>query len=77
MKPTQETYNKLARVLLITRPEEMTCDEWLDHVGQYAEEILAGRAVPESLSEVHRHMGMCPECTEEFQAILAALRDDT
>jgi hypothetical protein len=75
MKPELETYRKLARLLINTRPEEMTCDEWLEHVGHYVDIVRAGCPVPECLEEVHRHMEMCPECAEEFKAILAALCD--
>jgi hypothetical protein len=76
LKPEPEKFRDLARFLLKTRPEEMTCDEWLDHVGEYAEALLAGGPVPPTLAEVERHMDICPECTEEFRALLAALRDE-
>jgi len=76
MKLDHEKYRKLAGFLLKTRPEEMSCDEWIDRVGEYAERVLAGRPIPASLDEVVRHIEHCPECAEEFQAILAALRED-
>ena len=76
MRPDPEKFRDLARFLLQTRPDEMTCGEWLDQVGEYAEVMLAGRPVPPRLAEVERHMGMCPQCAEEFRAILAALCDE-
>jgi hypothetical protein len=76
MKLDPEKYRNLAGFLLKTRPDEMTCDEWIDHVGEYAELVLAGRPIPPSLDEVVRHIDLCPECAEEFRAILAALRKD-
>ncbi len=76
MKLDPKQYQDLARFLIKTRPEEMTCDEWLEHVGEYAEHVLAGRAAPSSLVEVERHIDLCPECAEEFCAILAAMRDE-
>jgi hypothetical protein len=76
MKPDLEKYRDLARFLLKTRPDEMTCSEWLDCVGEYAEAVLAGRPAPPCLAEVERHMEICPECAEEFRAILAALCDE-
>jgi hypothetical protein len=76
MKLDPDQYEKLARVLLRTRPDEMSCEDWLEHVGAYAEHLLAGRSVPASLAEVEQHMRICPECAEEFRAILASLRDE-
>ena len=75
MKLDPEKYRDLAGFLLKTRPEEMTCDEWIDRVAEYAELVLAGHAIPSSLDDVVRHIDLCPECAEEFQAILAALRE--
>jgi hypothetical protein len=76
MKLDPEKYRKLARTLLATRPDEIPCDEWLDQIGGYADAVLAGRAIPPALCRVQRHMEICPECAEEFQAIVAALRDE-
>jgi hypothetical protein len=76
MKSDPEKYRKLARSLLATRPVEITCDEWLEQVGQYAESVLAGRPVPDCVRHVERHLETCPECAEELDAILAALRDE-
>ena len=61
MKLDHEKYRKLAGFLLKTRPEEMSCDEWIDRVGEYAERVLAGRPIPASLDEVVRHIEHCPE----------------
>jgi hypothetical protein len=76
MKPDPEKYRDLARFLLATRPDEMTCDEWLDRIGEYADAVLAGRPIAPALAQVRQHMEICPECAEEFRAILAALCDE-
>jgi hypothetical protein len=76
MKPDPEKYRELARFLLATRPDEIGCDEWLAQIGEYADTVLAGRPIPVALAEVQRHMETCPECAEEFRAILAALCDE-
>jgi hypothetical protein len=75
MKPESERYRDLARLLIKTRPDDMTCDEWLDRVSAYAETVLAGRSVGPAFADVERHMEHCPGCCEEFNALLAALRD--
>ncbi len=76
MKLDSDQYEKLARVLHKTRPEEMICKDWLDHLAKYTDHVLAGRSIPPSLAEVERHMEICPECTEEFCAIVASLREE-
>ena len=76
MKPELEKFRHLARFLIATRPDEITCDEWLEQVGEYAEAVLAGGAIPLALAQVQRHMDICPECAEEFGAILAVLHGE-
>lgn len=65
---------ELAGVLLATRPDELTCDEWLDRVGGYAEALAAGRPVPPGSELLEHHLAICPECREELDALVAALR---
>ena len=76
MNPDREQFRKLARFLLNTRPDEMTCDEWLERIGEYADIVIAACPVPCSLEDVRQHIELCPECAEEFQAIVAALSDE-
>ena len=71
---TDENLRVLAEVLRITRPDELTCDEWLDRVGAYAEAVAAGAAKPPGSELIDHHLEICPECREEFEALLAALR---
>lgn len=71
---TDEHLFDLAGVLLLTRPDELTCDEWLDLVGAYAEATAAGVPVPPNSELVEHHLAICPECREEFAATVAALR---
>lgn len=58
----------------LTRPVELHCGEWLVRVGRYAEAVLDGGAIPESLNLVREHMVICPECREEFEVMIEALR---
>jgi hypothetical protein len=71
---TDDHLRDLAGVLLQTRPDELTCDEWLDRVGGYAEAVAAGGPVPAGTDLIEHHIGICPECREEFDALVAALR---
>ena len=64
----------LAGLLLNTRPDELTCEEWLDRVGGYAEAVAAGLPAPAGSVRVEQHLTLCAECREEFEALVAALR---
>lgn len=74
MHLTSEQLRNIAQAVLVTRPVELHCGEWLDRVGRYAEVVLDGGAIPESLDLVREHMVICPECREEFEAMIEALR---
>ncbi len=71
---TTDQLKDLAGVLLKTRPAELTCDEWLNEVAPYAEAVLAGNRPPANASCVEHHLDICPECKEEYEALLATLR---
>lgn len=71
---TTDHLRTLAGLLVQTRPDELTCDEWLDRVGGYAEAAAAGRPAPAGSELVEHHLAVCPECREEFAALVAALR---
>lgn len=76
MKPTKKQIRALAHMTVNTRPAEITCDDWLDLVGRYAELVFAGKTVPAELHAVEEHLKVCPECTEEFEALQKTLLDD-
>jgi hypothetical protein len=76
-RPTAEQLRALTNVLRLTRPHEMSCDEWLHGVGAYAEAAAAGRPVPPGSELIEHHLALCPDCREEFDALVAALRGGT
>jgi hypothetical protein len=67
----------LAAVLLKTKPAELTCDEWLDAIAPYAEAILKDGQPPIDSVSIQHHLEICPECREEFEALLSAMRSST
>ena len=73
MSLSPEELRELARYVLLTRPDEIGCEDWLGHAPRCADLVAAGRPVPEPLRRAAEHLGVCPECAEEFRACLAAL----
>ena len=76
MSLSPEELRELARFLLLTRPEEIGCDDWLGYAPRYAELVAARQSVPEPLRRAAEHLDLCPECAEEFRGLLAALAEE-
>jgi hypothetical protein len=56
-----------------TRDVEIGCDDCLMQISRYCETELAGKDVPEALRLVREHLEICPECHEEYRALLSAM----
>ena len=76
MSLSPEELRELARFVLLTKPDEIGCDDWLGYAPSYAEMVAASQHVPEPLRKAAEHLDTCPECAEEFRALLAALTED-
>ena len=70
MKPTTEQLRELLRVVAATRPQEIDCEQFLTRVAAYLES-LGEQALPPELDVVAQHLEVCPECSEEFDALAA------
>ena len=65
----------LLRLVDITHPEEIDCEEFLSLVSGYLEKIDDGHVAPEGYDDFLHHLKVCPECLEEFEALYEAFRD--
>ncbi len=79
MKPenqrlTREQVGGIVKMLGLTRDREFNCSECLQHVGEFAECQLGGKPLAEVLASVEHHLGLCPECREEFEALMKILK---
>jgi len=73
LKPTE--VKKLVREVLSTRPDEIDCDECMEQLDRFVEMTVSGRNAAEAMPLVHHHMEHCGCCREEFEALLAVLRE--
>lgn len=63
----------LARVVADTVHDEISCEQLLDRLGAYVEHRGDPKALPPLLKAVEEHLRICPECMQEYQALLAAI----
>ena len=66
----------LLTMLTMTEAQELTCDEVLIVLAEFAELNQRGEAVAQYLPLVEKHLALCPDCMEEYQALMAALASE-
>ena len=64
---------QLVRSVERTVPHEIDCDEVLDRIAAYLEAVEDKRAYDSELDSVRQHLSVCPECSEEFEALRHAV----
>ncbi|MCG3132786.1 MAG: hypothetical protein FLDDKLPJ_03652 [Phycisphaerae bacterium] len=72
MYPSDKNLTDLARLIQDTECQEIDCAEVLNRVAGYLEAVRARSARSEQLRQVAQHLQVCPECLEEFQALIKA-----
>lgn len=75
MRFSHDDLDELLRLVDLTRAEEIDCTEFLHRVAGYVER-LGGQEleVPPGYEDVAHHLRVCPECTEELDALCRALQ---
>lgn len=71
---TREQVGSIVKMLGLTRDREFNCSECLQHVSEFAECQLANKPVAEVLASVEQHLALCPECREEYEALMKILK---
>jgi len=62
-------FQKLLRMLALTKERELTCMEVNDLVDYYVELEQAGENVKALMPAMTQHLRICPECKEEYEAL--------
>lgn len=63
---------ELLRSVEATEPEEIDCDEFLARVAPYLEQLESHETLSVEFGKTAQHLAVCPECREEFDALLRA-----
>jgi hypothetical protein len=66
--------SKFLQMIGYTHEEEISCDEVEQILDQFAELVQRGEDVKEVMPLVKNHVDMCPECREEYEALLRTLK---
>lgn len=72
ISPQQIT--KLARQLQQTQEIEYSCEDALRLLDQFAESVVRGEDAAQLMPLVQHHLDLCPECREEFEALMRVLK---
>lgn len=75
MQLDPETIRKLAQLTLQTKPDELSCDDWVHMVGEYVEATTRGESLDERQQLVARHAGDCVSCKRELDVLRDLLCD--
>ena len=68
-----EVVLKFLRVLENAREEELSCIEMYARLDEFVETEVQGEDADKITPLVHEHLDMCPECCEEYEALLTVL----
>ena len=68
-----EVVLKFLSILENVREEELSCTEMYARLDQFVEKEVQGEDADKIAPLVHEHLDMCPECCEEYEALLTIL----
>jgi len=76
MELNPETLKKMLVILTNTHAgdDELSCDECYEEIDHFAEIELVGKSAAEAMPLVQDHLEHCPDCREEYEALMAALK---
>lgn len=72
---SQDHFNKLLQCILAAHvDEEMSCAACADQFDCLAEQVAMGADMHVLLPAVEKHLSCCPDCREEFEALVSIIR---
>jgi len=63
----------MLEMIVHTQERELVCDEVHALIDQFAELRMRGEDPTHLMPLVQQHLDMCPDCREEYEALLEAL----
>ncbi|MDQ2690589.1 MAG: hypothetical protein M3Y68_01010 [Chloroflexota bacterium] len=65
---------KMLHALAMTEEHEISCDSVFAVLDEFAEAVKRGENVLLLMPLVRQHLDMCPDCREEYEALLRMLQ---
>jgi hypothetical protein len=72
-EPSNTAVLGFLHVLESVREEECSCDEIYTKIDQYVEREIDKKDAAELMPLIREHLDLCPECCEEYEALLDVL----
>ncbi len=73
MQLSKPEIDRLLQLIARTDAVEIDCDQCLALVAEFAERKLEGLTISEGLLAVERHLSVCDECKQEYEALMRTL----
>lgn len=73
-KLTKGQLDKLIGLVSSAETDELSCDDCLRRIGEFAEASLEERELSDGLQAIQRHLEQCVCCKVEYEALLDALK---
>ena len=73
---TDDVVGKFLKVLEQARAEELSCNDMYNRLDEFVENEIQEPEKAEAITPlVREHLDMCPECCEEYEALLSVLEN--
>lgn len=67
--------SEFLRQIAHTREHEVDCGTCIENIGEFAEKKIVGADLDTVLASIEHHLSLCPECTEEYEALKKILEE--
>jgi hypothetical protein len=74
MTELEPKLKKAVDMAMSVLPGEMGCDDAFDYLAAYAEHVMHGTDVPDSLKMTREHLDRCSSCMEELDYLLETMK---
>lgn len=73
MSTSHATVKRIMRSVLVTRPQEIGCDDVYPHLDRFAERWLAHEDPAQEMPLIWHHLRHCRFCREELGALIRVI----
>ena len=68
-----EAFLEILRVLESAHDEDMSCGELYEKLDEYVEREMSKKDAAELMPLIREHLDFCPDCCDEYEALLDVL----